>query len=249
MSIIKNLKGYIRRLKTPKKETVDTNTASIFYFYTIAGSEFFQSGFADGYFINVIEAPINKYDYYDKSSYLFTALEKCQKCNIHGILDETADYIYFFMAGYSHDYAQLVLSLRTGILDPDPVLSRSVCDKLEQLKSVWWNIYGSTSEYIDVDNNFLTEAIEDNIYSLKYLLVPNNDIMRFFGGVVILEKQGIDFISFNTIKLIVHNLTFRCNYKDYIEKFKNILKLNNIVLEDTEEESNNTFDSDIDELI
>lgn len=249
MSIIKNLKGYIRRLSTPKKENVDTEKPLGFNFYTIAGSEFFQSGFADGYFISEVETSINKDNYYTKSSYFFDALEKCQKCNIRGLLYETADHIYLFMAGYSHDYAQLIVSLRSGILESDPVLNRSVCDKLEQIKSIWWNIYGSTSEYIDVDNNFLTEAIEDNIYPLKYLLVPNTDIMRFIGGVVILEKNDIKFISFNNMRLIVDSQTFQCNFKDYIEKFKNILAKNNIVSDKELEEDNNTFDSDIDELI
>lgn len=249
MSIIKNLKGYIRRLSTPKKENVDTEKPLEFNFYTIAGTECFRSGFADGYFISVVETHINKDDYYTKSSYFFDALEKCQKCNIYGLLDETTDYIYFFMAGYSHDYAQLVVSLRSGILESDPVLNRSVCDKLEQLKSVWWNIYGSTSEYIDVGNNFLTEAIDNNIYPLKYLLVPSTDIMRFFGGVVILEKNDIEFISFNNMRLIVDSQTFQRNFKDYIEKFKNILAKNNIVSDKELEEDNNTFDSDIDELI
>ena len=73
--------------------------------------------------------------------------------------------------------------------------------------------------------------------------------MKFFGGVIILEKYGINFISFNSMRFIVSSKTFRRNFTDYIEKFKNILEQNNIVLEDSEEESSNTFDSDIDEII
>ena len=73
--------------------------------------------------------------------------------------------------------------------------------------------------------------------------------MKFFGGIIILEKYGINFISFNSMRFIVTSKTFRCNFTDYIEKFKNILEQNNIVLEDSEEESSDIFDSDIDEII
>ena len=73
--------------------------------------------------------------------------------------------------------------------------------------------------------------------------------MKFFGGVIILEKYGINFISFNSMRFIVTSKTFRSNFTYYIEKFKNILEQNNIVLEDSEEESSDIFDSDIDEII
>ena len=250
MSIIKNLKGYIRRLSTPKKENIESGVDKpTLQFNILAGVEIFQSGYGDGYFLSVIKVPIDKETYTTHYKYLLNSLEKCQMCNIKTLIKEDIDNLYFYMAGYSHDFAELILSLRTGTIYPDTILDRSICGELEQIKSVWWNIYGSTSEYIDVDNNFLTEAIEDNIYPLKYLLLPSADIMRFFGGVVILEKNDIKFISFSNMRLVVDSQTFQCNFKDYIEKFKNILIENNIVSDKELEEDNNTFDSDIDELV
>lgn len=250
MSIIKNLKGYIRRLSTPKKENIESGVNKpALQFNILAGVEIFQSGYGDGYFLSVIKVPIDKDTYTTHYKYLLNSLEKCQMCNIKTLIKEDIDNLYFYMAGYSHDFAELILSLRTGTINPDTILDRSICGELEQIKSVWWNIYGSTSEYIDVDNNFITEATGDNIYPLKYLTILSIDIMKFFGGVIILEKYGINFISFNSMRFIVSSKTFRRNFTDYIEKFKNILEQNNIVLEDSEEESSNTFDSDIDEII
>lgn len=250
MNIIKNLKGYIRRLSTPKKENIETSIDKpTLQFNILAGVEIFQSGYGDGYFLSVIKVPIDKETYTTHYKYLLNSLEKCQMCNIKTLIKEDIDNLYFYMAGYSHDFAELIVSLRTGTINPDTILDRSICGELEQIKSVWWNIYGSTSEYIDVDNNFNTEAIEDNIYPLKYLHILSIDIMKFFGGVIILEKYRINFISFNRMRFILSSETFRHNLTDYTVKFKNILQKNNIVLEDSEEESSNIFDSDIDEII
>ena len=87
MSIIKNLKGYIRRLSTPKKENIESGVDKpALQFNILAGAEIFQSGYGDGYFLSVIKVPIDKETYTTHYKYLLNSLEKCQMCNIKTLI-------------------------------------------------------------------------------------------------------------------------------------------------------------------
>ena len=256
------LKGLLRRLTIPKPfQDYDAKTQKPKFEATmVTANEAFKKGYAYGYYILRIRVYRDQDNTYGKSIIELTDAIGNDDGLKYNQIDSNSEYIDIYISGTNEDFGEFIFGLWYQVSSPLVLFDRSVISILESFGAIHWFINDSLEDFIpreySKDTIIKSDLTELTVFEDDLKEIPRNIEKKMFGYIFNINNH-YEFLSYDHLAIIykIEKNYINGRYQwiiDILEKhpdeIKKICNHNSIVLE-TDTESSEEFDPDIDELI